>query len=218
MRNPNPRAGLRSVPNNCCAASAFAAQRSSQRATIPSTSAASRRRAAASASFASKFRSDRRLLKSFWAFILPSCQCGGGSGPAPRVTALLRGSARIRAEHSDPASSRTCTTKRPAERAAGGQSLRCVCVRCASRSSRVRQFQPRRISGSSKRRESSARQTFLFTRCEIHALWKFSYAGASGRVGKFQAGVIRPDSQNEPEITPPPAGTPGSRLESITTS
>src|SRR5262249_28739111 len=38
--------------------------------------------------------------------------------PAPRVTLLLFGSAQLWAEHSDPASSRTCTTNRPAEEAA----------------------------------------------------------------------------------------------------
>ncbi len=55
------------------------------------------------------------LLTSLRAFILPSCRFGGGSGPAPRVTLLLFGSAPLRAENSDPVSSRTCTTNRPAE-------------------------------------------------------------------------------------------------------
>ena len=144
---PGSSVGFRSVLNNRCAASTFVAQRSSQRATRRSTRAANRSRAAASTGLASKLRSDS-LLTSLRAFILPSCRFGGGSGPAPRVTLLLCGSAPLRAEKPDPVSPRTCTSNRPAEQAAGRgqQSLRCGCVRCASRSSRVRAVHPRRMS------------------------------------------------------------------------
>ena len=110
---PTSRVGFRSVLNNRCAAT-FVAQRSSQRATRKSTRVANRSRAAASTSLASKLRSDG-LLTSLRALILPSCRFGGGSGPAPRVTLLLCGSAPLGAENSDPVSSRTCTTNRPAK-------------------------------------------------------------------------------------------------------
>jgi len=155
---PSSLAGFRS--NTHCAASTFAAQRWSQRATRQSTRAANRSRTAASTSLKSRLRSDD-FLTSLWAFILPSCRFGGGSGPAPWITLLFCGSARLRAENSKPPSSRTCTTSRPAGQAGGRgrQSNRRMCVCCASGSSRVRAIHPRRTSGS-KRRESSARQTF----------------------------------------------------------
>jgi hypothetical protein len=74
---PNSRVGFRSVVKKRCAASAFAAQRSSQRATRKSAHAANRRRAAASTGLAPK-RWSNDLLKFLRAFILPSCQFGGG--------------------------------------------------------------------------------------------------------------------------------------------
>ena len=79
----------------------------------------------------------------------------------PRFELTVR-TAKIRTK----ASSRTCTTNRPAEQAAarGRQSLRCQCVCCASWSSTMRAISPAANMRGCKRRESPARQTFSFAR------------------------------------------------------
>ena len=73
-------------------------------------------------------------------------------------------------------SSRTCTTNRPAEQAAGcgRQSLRCVCVRCASRSSRVQAIIARDECHDLNAEKLQRVKCFVFTICGICACRQFS--------------------------------------------